>query len=174
MFWRLIAIGIENVVRGTINYLTGRGRQLMAPSTASEAAEIVTRRLWIEDQAERDFVRTVATEQQRVIDAAQRIQRGQIVGNLSQIPISSAYPPEQADQVRYLVVVRTTDPVTGERIDFPQEIYSDVPILRDDLLDMARERVRNRDIQDTPGVNIDDVTQYRIVSTTIVSVTRRG
>lgn len=161
-------------MRGTINWLVRLGARLLDATTASRAADHVIWLMSIRDADEIIDVRRIAVEQQQAISVAQRIQRGEIVGNLSQIPISSTFRGDTGDRVRYLVVVPVRDLQTGERTRIPVEILSDEPILANDVRGIAIDRVRNMDIATKYRNTIGDLGGVSIGGPIIISVTRAG
>jgi hypothetical protein len=172
--WDLIAAGVESTMRGTINWLVRQGARLLDATTASRAADHVINLMSVRDVEDSTHIRRIATEQQQAISVAQQIQRGQIVGNLSQIPVSSTFSAVGDDRVRYLVIVPVRDGQTGEQTRIPIEILSDVPILASDVRSIAVDRVQRMDIANSYRNTIGDVGRVTIGGPVIISVTRAG
>lgn len=161
-------------MRGTINWLVRQGARLLDATTASRAADHVIGLMSIRDVEDAIHVRRIAVEQQQAISVAQQIQRGEIVGNLSQIPISSTFRGDGENRVRYLVIVPVRDRNTGERTRIPIEILSDVPVLASDVKSMAVIRVSAMEFANKYKATAGDAGGMLIGSPTIISVTRAG
>lgn len=161
-------------MRGTINWLVRQGARLLDATTANRAADHVINLMSVRDVEDMTHIRRIATEQQQAISVAQQIQRGEIVGNLSQIPISSTFRGDAENRVRYLVIVPVRDLQTGEQTRIPVEILSDFPILATDVRGIAIDRVRGMDIASKYRNAIGDVGGVSIGGPILISVTRAG
>lgn len=120
------------------------------------------------------MIHQIAMEQAQVIDFSRRLQSGQVVGNLSQIPAVSTFTGQPNENVRYLVIVKFNDPLTGERRDYPVEIYSDVPILKDDVLAQAIRDAESRIVPLSPPTTPVPEGPIRVTSATIISASKRA
>lgn len=172
--WHLIAAGIESRVAGTLRYLIRTVPGLERNNLISRAAERVIANMSMQDPEDRMLTHRISGEQLSVIEAAQLIQRGRIVGNLSQIPVSITYNAPPGDDVRYLLVVRLRDNATGSLVESRQEVTSDVPILYSDLRREAERRAmaQQGDVTVTGALGAD--RNLSVSSVSLISVSRRG
>lgn len=171
--WHLIVSGIESRVRGMLSYLASRGLDLLSPATATEAAQRTIVNMSMTDPEDISLTHQVATEQQQVIATADRIMKGQIVGNLTELPTVSTFPPNAPDNVRYHVIVEVTDPVTGNTDTHYVEKYSDFPILRDDVLRMAENDALNRNTPLSPPTSIAPDAPVQVTRSVIIGASKR-
>jgi hypothetical protein len=128
----------------------------------------------ITDPSEQTFARQVIGEQQSVLSTVNKLNRNEIVGNLSQLPVNSAVNWPPGEDVRYVMVVKMRNPETGAIRETLIEQFSDVPVLTDDLRDMARQRALDGlgDDTITGGVGPDAV--WGVDKVVIISASRRA
>jgi hypothetical protein len=117
--------------------------------------------------------RRIVSEQQQIIQAAGFIQEGRIIGNESQIPRSTTFPSDVSEGYRYTVIVDVLNGMTGDTVSFPIDIFSDVPMLRDDVLNRAAEKAMTEDIITSDGKTLGEGYQRLVTRTVIISVSKR-
>ena len=128
----------------------------------------------ITEPDEQGFARQVIGEQVNVLSTVNKMNRGEIVGNLSQLPINSAVNWPVGEDVRYTMIVKMRNPETGAIRETMIEQFSDVPILRDDLLDIARQRALDGMGDDTITGGIGPDAVWGVDRVVIISASRRG
>lgn len=134
---------------------------------------MVVRQMSMTDPQDVTLTRGIVADQQQVIDYARRVDSGQARIALDAIPVVNTFPPQATGRVRSLVIVKGVNPETGEKISYPIEMYSDMPIEAQQLRERAVQDVLSRNYQDTIGTAIHPDLPPRVISTVIVSVTRR-
>lgn len=172
--WQLIRAGVEATVRGITSYL---GRGVTDVTTADMTQRVIDHlggHMQITDPVDRALIPGIVREQQAVVDTARRMNRGEIVGTPSEVPVVSTFQGPAGKDYRYLVVVRTRDPITGATIDYPVEIYSEQWIDAKTVRDIAEGDVMNSKVKPSPEPEQTGTSVGAIVSSSIVSATRRG
>lgn len=145
----------------------------MAPETAEEAMTRITSLMHLTDVDDLIAARRIVSEQQQIINAAGMIQEGRIIGNESQIPRSTTFPSDVAEGYRYTVVVDVLNGMTGETTSIPIDVFSDVPMFRDDVLNRAAEQALSGDVAENYKVTLGEEYQRLVTRTVIISVSRR-
>lgn len=125
------------------------------------------------DPEDRRLTHNIAGEQARVIDITRRIQRGEIVGNESQIPKVSTFVGPEGANFRYVVVVKIRDTVTGATRETLHEFFEDVPTLSSDIRQRAISQAMAMQGQDTITGSIGIDRNWGEAKGTIISVTQR-
>ena len=145
----------------------------MAPETASEAMTRITSLMHLTDVDDLIAARRIVGEQQQVIQAAGMIQQGRIIGNESQIPRSTTFPTDVTEGYRYTVVVDVLNGMTGETTSIPIDVFSDAPMLRDDVLNRAASDALSGDFDDNYKATLGEEYQRLVTRTVIISASRR-
>lgn len=149
-------------------------KQPATPAIRDLTAQHVSRVMSMSDPEDIRLTRGIVDEQANVLDVARRLNRGEIVGNLNQLPTLSTFTGREGEEVRYLVIVKVYDPITGQKHEFPVEIFSDVPILPDDVKAMAVERANTRVVPLSPPTSISPDAPVRVTGVVIVSAGKRA
>ncbi len=145
----------------------------MSTETAEEAMTRITSLMHLTDVDDLIAARRIVSEQQQVINAAGMIQEGRIIGNESQIPRSTTFPADVTEGYRYTVVVDVLNGMTGETTSIPIDVFSDAPMLRDDVLNRAASDALKGDVADNYKATLGEEYQRLVTRTVIVSVSRR-
>jgi hypothetical protein len=145
----------------------------MSEETASLAMTRITALMNLTRVEDLNEARRIIGEQQRIIQAAGFIQEGRIIGNESQIPRSTTFPLDVTEPYRYTVIVDVLNGMTGDTVSIPIDIFSDVPMLRDDVLNRAAEKAMSEDIVASDGKTLGEGYQRLVTRTVIISASRR-
>lgn len=145
----------------------------MAQSTGDEAHGRVVRQMSMRDPEDISLTRGIVTDQQQVIDYANRVQRGEIVPTRDTIPLVNTFPPQATGRYRHIVIVKGVDSNSGERLENAVELYSDVPLPRQAIVDSAIQATIDRRVIDSPGAKLPTESAFVPRTAVIISITRR-